>query len=137
MIKTHRIIEPFELTGTSKGDPAQLPCSERRHLQLHQTAESSVQPDLECLQEMLLSTKHTPAAASLGLPATVRVARATASSRSAPAPSAALERITAFSLSNNCSSSSPQSTQHSMFKCLHAVPIKMQISVVGFRKKSC
>ena len=46
----HRITELFEKEGTLKGHLVQLSCNEQGHLQLHQVAQSSVQPDLECLQ---------------------------------------------------------------------------------------
>ena len=45
-----RITELFELEGTLKGHLVQLPCSEQGHLQLHQAAQSPVQPDLQCLK---------------------------------------------------------------------------------------
>jgi len=38
------------LEGTLKGHLVQLPCNEQGHLQLHQVAQSPIQPDLECLQ---------------------------------------------------------------------------------------
>jgi len=38
------------LEGTLKGHLVQLPYNKQGHLQLHQVAESPVQPDLECLQ---------------------------------------------------------------------------------------
>jgi len=46
----YKIIESFELEGNFKGHLVQLLCSEQGHLQLDQVAQSSVQPDLECLQ---------------------------------------------------------------------------------------
>ena len=45
--ENHRI----ELEGTLKGHPVQLPCSEQGHLQLDQVVQSSIQPDLQCLQD--------------------------------------------------------------------------------------
>ena len=42
--------DSFELEGTFEGHLVQLPCSEQRHPQLSQLAQSLVQPDLECLQ---------------------------------------------------------------------------------------
>ena len=45
------IIGPFELEETLKCHMVQFPCSELGHLQLHQVAQSPVQPGLECLQE--------------------------------------------------------------------------------------
>ena len=48
--QTHRIIESFELEGTVKGHLVQLLCHEQGHLQLNQSAQSPIQPDLECLQ---------------------------------------------------------------------------------------
>jgi len=48
--RSHRIIETLELEGTPKGHQLQLSCNEQGHLQLHQVAQSSIQPDLECLQ---------------------------------------------------------------------------------------
>ena len=50
IIDGHKIIEPFELEVTLKG---QLSCNEQGHLQLNQVAQSSIQPDLQCLQEIL------------------------------------------------------------------------------------
>jgi len=46
----NRIIESFELEGTSKGYLVQVPCNEEGHPRLDQDAQSLVQPDLECLQ---------------------------------------------------------------------------------------
>jgi len=46
----HIIIKLFELEGTFKNHLVQLPCNEQRHLQLHQFAQSHIQPDLERLQ---------------------------------------------------------------------------------------
>ena len=40
----------FELEGTLKSHLVQLPCNEQGHLQLHQVAQSPIQPDIECLQ---------------------------------------------------------------------------------------
>jgi len=45
-----RIIECFGLEGTFRGHLAQPPCSEQGHLQLDQSAQSSIQPGLECSQ---------------------------------------------------------------------------------------
>ena len=44
------IQEPQKLEGTHKDHPVQPPCSEQGHLQQDQSAQSSVQADLECLQ---------------------------------------------------------------------------------------
>jgi len=44
------IQEPQKLEGTHKDHPVQPPCSEQGHLQQDQSAQSSVQFDLECLQ---------------------------------------------------------------------------------------
>jgi len=46
----HHRIECFGLEGTFRGHLAQPPCSEQGHLQLHQAAQSPVQPGLECFQ---------------------------------------------------------------------------------------
>ena len=43
------IIESFDLDGTFKGHLVQPPFNEQGHLQLHQGAQSPVQPDLERL----------------------------------------------------------------------------------------
>ena len=45
----HRVIELFELKGTFKGHLVQSPYSEQGQLQLHQVAQSPVQPNCECL----------------------------------------------------------------------------------------
>ena len=45
-----RILESYELEGTLEGPSSPNPCNEQGHLQLHQVAQSPVQPDLECLQ---------------------------------------------------------------------------------------
>ena len=45
-----RIMESFELEGTLKGHLVQLPCNEEGNLQLHQGAQSPIQPVLVCLQ---------------------------------------------------------------------------------------
>jgi len=42
--------ECFGLEGTFNGHLAQPPCSEQGHLQLHQVAQSLIQPDLACFQ---------------------------------------------------------------------------------------
>ena len=46
----HRIIKSLELDGTSEGHLVQLPCNEQEHLQLHQVAQSLIQPHFESLQ---------------------------------------------------------------------------------------
>lgn len=46
-----RIIEWFGLEDTFKDHLAQLPCHDHGHPQLHQVAQSHVQPDFECFQE--------------------------------------------------------------------------------------
>ena len=48
--KNLRITESFELEGTLKGHLVRIPCNEQGHLQLHQVAQSPVQPDLGRLQ---------------------------------------------------------------------------------------
>ena len=50
LIGRYQLIESFELEGTFKGHVAQLPCNKQGHLQLHQVAQSLVQPNLACLQ---------------------------------------------------------------------------------------
>jgi len=49
-VDNHRIIECFGLEGTFRGHLAQSLCNEQGHLSLHQVAQSSVQPDLDCFQ---------------------------------------------------------------------------------------
>lgn len=49
-VRSHRIIEQFELEGTLQGRLVQLSCNEEEHLHVHQIARSPVQPDFECLQ---------------------------------------------------------------------------------------
>ena len=44
------VIASFELAGTLKCHLVQLPCSAQGHLQLHQVAQSPIQPDLDRLQ---------------------------------------------------------------------------------------
>jgi len=46
----HRIIDCFGLEGTFRGHLAQPPCSEQGYLQLHQVAQSPIQPGLEGFQ---------------------------------------------------------------------------------------
>lgn len=46
----HILTESFELKGTFNGHLVQLPCDEQGHLQLHQTAQSPVQPELGWLR---------------------------------------------------------------------------------------
>ena len=46
LISHDRIIECFVSEGTFRGHLAQPPCSEQGHLQLHQVAQSAVQPGL-------------------------------------------------------------------------------------------
>jgi len=46
----HRIIECSGLEGTFRGHLAQPPCSEQRHLQSDQVAQSAVRPGLKCFQ---------------------------------------------------------------------------------------
>lgn len=45
----HIVIELFESEGTFRGHLLQSPCSEQGDLQLHQLAQSSIQPSCECL----------------------------------------------------------------------------------------
>ena len=49
-IPCNTIKESSELEATLKGHLVPLPCSEQGHLQLHQIAQTPIQPDLECLQ---------------------------------------------------------------------------------------
>ena len=45
--RNHRMVESFELDKSLKCHLVQLPCNEQGHLQLHQSGQNTVQPDLE------------------------------------------------------------------------------------------
>jgi len=50
-MKCHRIIAYFGLEGAFQGHLVQPLCNEQVHPQLDHTAQSPVQPNLECFQE--------------------------------------------------------------------------------------
>ena len=52
--QNQRTIKLFELGRTTEDHLVQLPSNEQGHLQLHQVAQSPIQPDLECLQGCLV-----------------------------------------------------------------------------------